>query len=82
MTTTTTATTAGSPEDRLMELLKELHLPGVRHCYSEEGDQARKESSSYEAYLLQVLEREQETRRANRIERFLRDSKLPPYVPI
>ncbi len=77
MTTTTTATAAGSPEDRLMALLKELHLPGIRHCYTEEADQARKETSSYEAYLLQVLEREQETRRANRIERFLRDSKLP-----
>lgn len=71
------AAMAQSPESRLMALLKELHLPGVRECHSEEADHARKESLSYEQYLLQVLECEQETRRQNRIARFLRQSKLP-----
>lgn len=73
-----TSTASGeSPQARLTAILKELHLPGVRQCYGDEGDLARKESLSYEAYLLQVLEREQEIRRANRVARLLRESKLP-----
>jgi DNA replication protein DnaC len=66
-----------APESRLQELLRELQLSGVRQCYAEEADLARKQSLSYERYLLETLERESETRRANRVARFLRESKLP-----
>ena len=66
-----------TPESRLQELLRELKLSGVRQCYAEEAELARKESLSYERYLLETLERERETRRANRVARFLRESKLP-----
>jgi DNA replication protein DnaC len=67
-----------TPESRLQAVLKELNLSTVRTCYGEEAEQSRKESESYEAFLLHVLEREHETRRVRRIEKSLRESKLPP----
>jgi DNA replication protein DnaC len=66
-----------TPESRLQDLLRELQLSGVRQCYAEEANLARKQSLSYERYLLETLERERETRRAHRVARFLRESKLP-----
>jgi DNA replication protein DnaC len=57
--------------------LRELHLPAVRECYIEQADLARRESLGYEHYLFEVLEREMEVRRQNRIERLLRQSRLP-----
>ncbi len=57
--------------------LKELHLPAVRACFETEADQARRNGLSYEKYLLELLEREQEARRRSRIERLLRESRLP-----
>ncbi len=61
----------------LVRCLKELHLPTVRACYGQEADRARQESLTYEHYLAEVMEREHEVRRQNRIERLLRESKLP-----
>ena len=61
----------------LNERLKQLHLPTVRECYAERSRQAQADSLSYEEYLLDLLERECETRTHNRIERELRTSKLP-----
>ena len=61
----------------LIECLKGLHLPTVRACYEEEADRARRESLTYEYYLAEVMQREREVRRHNRIQRFLRESKLP-----
>ena len=61
----------------LRECLKELRLPAVRACYEEMAETARMESQSYEQYLSEVLEREREERRGNRIQRLLRISKLP-----
>jgi len=63
---------------QLTERLRELHLPAFRDCFSEEADRARKATTSYERYLLELAEREAEARRQNRIERLLRASKLPP----
>ena len=62
---------------RLFSCLKELHLPTIRECYSEQADVARRESQSYEQYLFDLMELERETRRHNRIDRFLRESQLP-----
>ena len=62
---------------RLFSCLKELHLPTVRECYSEQADTARRESQSYEQYLYCLMELERETRSNNRIDRFLRESGLP-----
>jgi len=64
-------------EERLDTHLKELRLPGIRSCYPEVARQAVQETLSYEQYLLELLEREAETRSEHRIERWLRDSKLP-----
>jgi DNA replication protein DnaC len=57
--------------------LKELHLPAIRACFETEADQARRNSLSYEKYLLELLDREQEARSRSRIERLLRESRLP-----
>jgi len=61
----------------LTQCLKELHLPTVRACYEEQADQARQENIAYEYYLAEVMEREREVRSHNRIQKTLRESKLP-----
>jgi DNA replication protein DnaC len=61
----------------LIEQLKELHLPTVRECFEDQANHARQESWGYEQYLHELVSREQEVRRQNRIERLLRESKLP-----
>jgi DNA replication protein DnaC len=62
---------------RLEAHLKELHLPTVRACYLDVARQARQESLSYEHFLQELLERECEVRQGHRIERRLRESRLP-----
>ncbi|RLC00734.1 MAG: AAA family ATPase [Deltaproteobacteria bacterium] len=64
--------------EQITDLLKQLHMPTVRNCYEQITDQARKESLSYEQYLLELLILECDMRRQNRIARNLRASKLPP----
>lgn len=59
------------------ECLKSLRLPTVKDCFQELADQARAQRYTYEQYLAEVLEREQEERRRHRIERYLRASRLP-----
>lgn len=63
--------------ERLDIALKDLRLPTVRASYAELADHARRENLSYEGYLLELIEREEETRREHRIERLLRSSRLP-----
>jgi len=62
---------------QLAEQLKELHLPAMRAGFEELARQAQQESQSYEQYLLGLTERECQSRRDNRVERLLRDSRLP-----
>lgn len=64
-------------QGELTACLKELHLPTIRACYAELADSARGEQLSYEGYLLEVMERECQGRRENRIQRLLRESRLP-----
>ena len=61
----------------LTEALKTLHMPTINACYVEEAEAARKESLTYEHYLLEIIRREREQRRLSRIERLLRQSRLP-----
>jgi DNA replication protein DnaC len=63
--------------DELTACLKELGLPTVRACYAEMADSARREELTHEAYLLEVMARECQGRRQNRIQRRLRESRLP-----
>jgi DNA replication protein DnaC len=64
-------------KETLEELLKELHLPTIRRGYEELARQAQQEALSYEQYLLGLAQQECQERRAHRIERLLRDSRLP-----
>jgi DNA replication protein DnaC len=61
----------------LLSCLQELHLPAVRAQYEAVARQASAETWSYPDYLRELLERECQQRRQNRIERLLRSSKLP-----
>ena len=54
------------PNGELTGCLKELHLPAVRSDYQELADSARREGLSYEAYLLEVVQRECQLRRQHR----------------
>jgi DNA replication protein DnaC len=62
---------------QLGQCLKELHLPTVRECYKAQAEVARRESLSHEHYLFELIEREVEARKHNRVARLLRESKLP-----
>ena len=64
-------------QETLVSYLKELHLPAFRQGYEELARQAQQEGLSYERYLLGLSERECQERRQNRIERLLRESRLP-----
>ena len=61
----------------LSRYLKELFLNTMRQCYADLANQARQESLSYDQYLLTLAEQEWITRRNNRIERNLKESKIP-----
>ena len=63
--------------NQLLEYLNELHLPTVREIFQDMAIRATNESLSYEQYLLELMEREVETRRNNRIEKWLKMSHLP-----
>jgi DNA replication protein DnaC len=64
-------------KERLLAQLKELHLPAFRRSYEELARQAQQEGLSFEQYLLGLVERECQERRHKRIERLLRQSRLP-----
>jgi DNA replication protein DnaC len=68
---------AATVTTRLDDCLKELRLPTVRACYPELVEQATQESLGYERFLFELLDREREGRWQRRIDRFLRDSRLP-----
>ena len=67
----------GDEKAALVEHLRELHLPTVRSSFEEMARRAEQETLSYERYLLELTERECQVRRQNRVERWLRQSKLP-----
>lgn len=62
---------------RLVSGLKELHLPAMRESFAPLAEQARQESLSYERYLLELTNRECEERRRKRVDRLLKESRLP-----
>jgi DNA replication protein DnaC len=61
----------------LLDCLKELHLPAFRQGYEELAVQAQQETLSYERYLLELAQRECQQRRNHRVERLLRQARLP-----
>ena len=64
-------------EVRLNTNLRELCLSTMKRCYRDIAAKAQQESLSYENYLLTLTDEECTTRYNNRIERYLRQSKLP-----
>jgi DNA replication protein DnaC len=64
-------------KQRLVECLRELHLPTFRESFEDLARRAAQESLSYEQYLGELAEQECQMRRMNRIERWLRGSDLP-----
>jgi DNA replication protein DnaC len=64
-------------KELLVASLKELHLPGMRASYEELARQAQQEGSSYEQYLLGLVQRECQERQHKRVARWLHDSRLP-----
>jgi len=64
-------------KSELVRHLRALHLPTVRRCYEEVARQAEQETLSYERYLLELAGRECQERKQHRIERRLRESRLP-----
>jgi len=62
---------------QLIDLLKELHLPMFREYYTEFAEKALAEDMSYAHYLFELAQRECEVRRANKIARLVKASKLP-----
>lgn len=69
---------AADVKTKLTGSLRELHLPTFRDNFEPLARQAEQETLSYEQYLWELVTRECETRQANRIERLLRQSRLPP----
>ena len=61
----------------IVKHLRELHLATIRRVYEEEAKRAQEECLSYEMYLYELVEKECEVRRNNRIERLLKESRLP-----
>lgn len=64
-------------KSRIQGYLRELCLSDIKKFYCEVAKAAEKESLSYEEYLLELIERQCIIRRSKRIERHLRESKLP-----
>ena len=68
---------SGNVSKEINTYLGELHLPAIRGCFEEKARQAERETLGYEHYLLELVERECQQRRTNRIQRLLQTSKLP-----
>jgi len=62
---------------QLISCLTKLNLTTARRQFAELAEQAESESLSYQEFLLSVLEAECQIRRIRRIERRLRESRLP-----
>jgi DNA replication protein DnaC len=80
MATTQPSLTAAArmpPTERLREYLKELKLPTFRDHYQPLAERATREGLSYPDYLAALASRECEARTQGRIQRLLRQSRLP-----
>jgi DNA replication protein DnaC len=64
-------------QQKLIALLKELHLPMFREYYQEFAQHATANELGYEEYLYELAVRECEVRQANKIARLVKASKLP-----
>jgi len=66
-----------STDARLKKCFQYLHLPGIRDSYEELTAAAAREGMAYDRYLLGLLERESDVRWNHRVDRLMRESRLP-----
>lgn len=64
-------------EIQLKQHLNDLNLKNILKRYSDVAKQAEKDTWSYEEYLLTLIQEQNENRKARRIKRLLRESRLP-----
>jgi len=64
-------------KEKIKETLDALKLPEIKKIFAEYAEMARKENLQFEEYLLELLQAEAEARKNNRIDRMIKDSKLP-----
>ena len=64
-------------QSTLLDQLRTLRLPAIREGFAETARRAAQETLSYEQYLLALTNQECDERRSRRIERMLRESRLP-----
>ena len=64
-------------KESLIGQLRGLHLPTFRESFEQVARRAEQETLSYEQYLLELTSRESDDRRVRRIERLLKQSRLP-----
>lgn len=62
---------------RIQEATSMLKLPNIKSLYEEAGERARRNETTHEVYLIELLEHEAQLRLNKRIERLLRESHLP-----
>lgn len=63
--------------EELAGLLAGLGMSAIKRQYVQLANQARNESLSYEQYLFNLVKSESDARRDKRIERYLKESRLP-----
>jgi len=64
-------------QEELIRYLDELRLSTIRRQYSKIADEAKAESLSHEQFLFNLVRQECDSRRNKRIERYLKESRLP-----
>lgn len=64
--------------EQLVRCLEELCLSAIKRQYPRLVEEARTESLSHEQFLLNLVRQECDCRREKRIERYLKESRLPP----
>jgi len=64
-------------QEELIRYLDELRLSTIRRQYSKIADEAKAEALSHEQFLFNLVRQECDSRRNKRIERYLKESRLP-----
>lgn len=64
-------------QEEMIRCLDELRLSTIRRQYSRIADEAKAESLSHEQFLFNLVRQECDSRRNKRIERYLKESRLP-----
>ena len=64
-------------KEQIIHFSKELRLPTFRRDYKTKAEQSAKDNKSYEAYLLDLMDNEYQTRLENRKKQRIRSASFP-----